>query len=66
MKTRKVVENIRPLVIEFSEKNPIKVTNASADFEKDLNDILQGLPELRPMIGKFNIEPMLTLLINIP
>lgn len=52
MKTRKVVENIRPLVIEFSEKNPIKVTNASADFEKDLNDILQGLPELRPMIGK--------------
>ena len=30
MKTRKVVENIRPLVIEFSEKNPIKVTNASA------------------------------------
>lgn len=52
MKTRKVVENIRPLVIEFSEKNPIKVTNASADFEKDLNNILQGLPELRPMIGK--------------
>lgn len=52
MKTRKVVENIRPLVIEFSEKNPIKVTNASADFEKDLNDILQGLPEFRPMIGK--------------
>lgn len=51
-KTRKVVENIRPLVIEFSEKNPIKVTNASADFEKDLNDILQGLPEIRPMIGK--------------
>lgn len=52
MKTRKVVENIRPLVVEFSEKNPIKVTNASADFEKDLNDILQGLPEFRPMIGK--------------
>lgn len=52
MKTRKIVENIRPLVIEFSEKNPIKVTNASADFEKDLNNILQGLPELRPMIGK--------------
>lgn len=52
IKTRKVVEKIRPLVIEFSEKNPIKVTNASTSFEKDLNDILQGLPELRPMIGK--------------
>lgn len=51
-KTKKVVENIRPLVVEFSEKNPIKVTNGSADFEKDLNDILQGLPEFRPMIGK--------------
>ncbi len=51
-KTKKVVENIRPLVVEFSEKNPIKVTNGGADFERDLNDILQGLPELRPMIGK--------------
>lgn len=51
-KTKDVIENLRPLVVEFSEKNPIKVTNASSDFEKDLNDILQGLPELRPMIGK--------------
>lgn len=51
-KTKNVVEKIRPLVVEFSEKNPIKVTNASPDFERDLNDILQGLPELRPMIGK--------------
>ncbi len=51
-KTKKVIENLRPFIIEFSEKNPIKVTNASTSFEKDLNDILQGLPELRPMIGK--------------
>lgn len=55
-KTKKVVENIRPLVVEFSEKNPIKIKNGSADFEKDLNDILQGLPEFRPMIGKVQHE----------
>lgn len=55
-KTKKVIENIRPLVVDFSEHNPIIVAGADKAFEKDLNDILKGLPELRSMIGKAQHE----------
>lgn len=51
-KTKKVIEELRPFVVDFSEHNPITVTGASKSFEKDLNDILGGLPELRSIIGR--------------
>ena len=55
-KTKKVIEKIRPLVVDFSEHNPITVAGVDKAFEKDLNDILKGLPELRSMIGKAQHE----------
>lgn len=51
-KTKAVIERLRPIVKEFSEQNPITVVNGNKAFEKALNDVLSGLPELRPMIGK--------------
>lgn len=51
-KTKAVIEKLRPVVVEFSEQNPVTVVNGSKAFEKALNDVLAGLPELRPMIGK--------------
>ena len=49
-KTRAVVENLRPDVIRFSEKNPIKCENK--EVEKLLNEIAIAVPEIRTMIGK--------------
>lgn len=51
-KTKQVIENLRQTVIDFSENNPIKTNLQNKGFEQDLNEILKGLPELRPMIGK--------------
>ena len=51
-KTKQVIENLRQIVIDFSENNPVKTNLANKAFEQDLNEILRGLPELRPMIGK--------------
>ena len=51
-KTKAVIERLRPVVVEFSEKNPVTVVNGNKAFEKALNEVLVGLPELRPMIGK--------------
>ncbi len=51
-KTKQVIESLRQTVIDFSENNPIKTNLADKTFEANLNEILKGLPELRPMIGK--------------
>lgn len=51
-KTKKVVENLRQTVIDFSENNPIRTNLQNKELEQDINEILKGLPELRPMIGK--------------
>lgn len=51
-KTKAVIEKLRPVVVEFSEKNPVTVVNGDKAFEKALNEVLVGLPELRTMIGK--------------
>lgn len=51
-KTKQVIENLRQTVIDFSENNRIETNLQDKGFEQDLNEILKGLPELRPMIGK--------------
>ncbi len=52
-KVKEVIENIRPIVEEFSSnENTIKVTNGTEEFNKDINKILNGLPELRTTIKK--------------
>lgn len=50
LKTKEIVELLRPEVIKFSEQNPIKCNNS--DVEKLLNEIVTVLPELRTQIGK--------------
>lgn len=58
--TRKALEKVRKIVEEFSVGNKIKltaqpgvvITPEIAKFEDDLNKILEGLPELRTIIGK--------------
>ena len=49
-KTKEIVEKLRKNVIRFSENNKIKTNNK--DIEKYLNDIIEVLPELRPLINK--------------
>ena len=49
-KTKAVVEALRPDVIKFSKQNRIKCSNSQ--IEQLLNDVLDGLPEIRTMIGK--------------
>ena len=48
--TKKVVEELRPLVVKFSENNPITCSNK--EIETNLNNIFDVLPELRTLIGK--------------
>ena len=52
VKTKNVIEALRPYVAEFSENNRLVVEGANSAFEKDLNEILTGLPELRSIIGR--------------
>ncbi len=49
-KTKSVVELLRPDVIRFSERNPIRCNNPAV--EKLLNEIIEVLPELRTQIGR--------------
>lgn len=49
-KTKEVVEKLRKNVIRFSENNKISVNNK--EIENYLNDIMEVLPELRPLINK--------------
>ena len=52
-KVLKAIGNIKPVVDRFSSKeNTIKVTNGTEEFNKDINEILKGLPELKTTIGK--------------
>lgn len=48
--TKQVVESLRSDVIKFSKENPIHCNDKNT--EKFLNDIVDVLPELRPLIGK--------------
>ena len=48
--TKAVVEALRPDVIKFSKQNRIKCSNSQ--IEQLLNDVLDGLPEIRTMVGK--------------
>lgn len=48
--TKAVVEALRPDVIKFSKQNKIKCNNPQ--IEQLLNEVLDGLPEIRLMIGK--------------
>ncbi|MCM1073912.1 MAG: hypothetical protein NC334_08910, partial [Bacteroides sp.] len=48
--TKAIVEELRPYVVKFSEKNPIKCDNPQV--EKLLNEIVDVLPEIRVAIGK--------------
>jgi len=48
--TKKIVEKIRPKVIKFSENN--KIISNNKEIEKELNDIVKVLPEIKTMIGK--------------
>lgn len=48
--TKRVVEQLRPYVVKFSEKNNIKCNNPN--IEKLLNNVLEVLPEMRTTIGK--------------
>lgn len=48
--TKKVVEDLRENVIRFSENNQIECNNKT--IEKELNEIVSVLPELRTMINK--------------
>ena len=50
VKTKEIVEKLRPEVIKFSEQNPIKCNNPQV--EKMLNEVADVLPELRAQIGK--------------
>ncbi len=58
--TKDAVEVVRKIVKDFTESNKVtlvpkngsKLSNAEAAFEDDLNSILQGLPELRSIIGR--------------
>lgn len=58
--TRKALDKVKAIVEEFSNGNKIVLTpkNGAAltpemrQFEDDLNNILEGLPELRTIIGK--------------
>ena len=49
-KTKEVVEKLRKNVIRFSENNKISVNNK--EIENYLNDIMEVLPELHPLINK--------------
>lgn len=49
--TRKVVEQLRPFVIKYSENNKIFVSN-SPQITESLNEIVKYLPEFRTAIGK--------------
>ena len=51
-KAQSVVEDIRPLVQKFSVDNKVKIKGASREFNDSVNEILKGLPELRPMFKK--------------
>lgn len=58
--TKKVIENVRKIVAEFSEDNGVKLVSKSGAaltseqkaLEADLNEIFKGLPELRSIIGR--------------
>lgn len=58
--TKDAVEVVRKIVKDFSETNKITLvskdgtalSNAQAAFEDDLNAVLQGLPELKSIIGR--------------
>ena len=48
--TKVVVEDLRKNVVKFSENNKIKASNK--DIEKELNKLVEVLPEIRITIGK--------------
>ena len=48
--TQKIVEDIRENVTRFSQNN--KIISDNKNLEKELNDIVEVLPEIRTMIGK--------------
>lgn len=50
LKTKEVVELLRPDVIKFSENNKVKCNNP--EVERILNEIVDVLPELRVQLGK--------------
>lgn len=49
LKDKSAVEELRKIVIKFSENNKILCRNK--ELEAELNSIIQALPELRPAIG---------------
>ena len=58
--TKKVIEDVRKIVQEFSENNGVKLVSKNGvaltpeqkALEADLNEIFKGLPELRSIIGR--------------
>ena len=48
--TKAVVEQVRPLVIKFTENN--KISCNKLNIEQALNEIVQTMPEIRTLIGK--------------
>lgn len=50
--TKKVVEKLRPVVSKFADNNDVVVSNGNKAVERELNEVLKGLPELRSIIGR--------------
>ena len=48
--TKAVVEQVRDLVIKFTENN--KISCNKLNIEQSLNEIIKTMPEIRPLIGK--------------
>ena len=53
--TKVVVEELRPIVQRFSVDNKINIPQ-NKELEKTLNKILEGLPELKTLVGKAQHE----------
>ena len=53
--TKVVVEELRPIVQRFSVDNKIHIPQ-DRDLEESLNKILEGLPELKTLVGKAQHE----------